>query len=199
MSQARGTGVRLVCDRAGTLGRRHVEAKDWVLPALARTHEMVHRTVEGLTPRQLAYRPGPEANSVAWIVWHLTRGLDRRASSMDGGEQTWIADGWHERFGLPADASDFGIGHTSEQVDAVRPGDGALLAGYYDAVYERMGRFVEGVQGEDLARPVATPAAPNAETPLGQELVNAIVGNLMHAAQAAYVRGLIEQRRWWHR
>ena len=41
--------------------------------AFGRVREAVHRAVEGLTPEQLAYRIDAEANSIAWLVWHLTR------------------------------------------------------------------------------------------------------------------------------
>ena len=41
--------------------------------AFGRVREVVHEAVEGLTPGQLALRPESEANSIAWLIWHLTR------------------------------------------------------------------------------------------------------------------------------
>jgi hypothetical protein len=41
--------------------------------AFGRIHHTVHEAVDGLTPGQLAFRPDNGANSIAWLVWHLTR------------------------------------------------------------------------------------------------------------------------------
>jgi Protein of unknown function (DUF664) len=44
-----------------------------LVDAVGRIRGAVHRAVDGLTPEQLAFRLDPEANSIAWLVWHLTR------------------------------------------------------------------------------------------------------------------------------
>ena len=41
--------------------------------AFGRVHRIVHRVVEGLTPDDLSFRIDGETNSIAWLVWHLTR------------------------------------------------------------------------------------------------------------------------------
>jgi hypothetical protein len=41
--------------------------------AFGRIQETVHDAVRGLTPEQLAFRIDSDANSIAWLVWHLTR------------------------------------------------------------------------------------------------------------------------------
>ena len=53
---------------------------------LERVHDFMALAFADLTPEQLWYRPAVEANSIAWVGWHLTRGLDRRVSDMDRGE-----------------------------------------------------------------------------------------------------------------
>jgi DinB family protein len=44
-----------------------------LVDAFGRIREVVHRVVDRLTPEQLAFRVDTEANSIAWLVWHLTR------------------------------------------------------------------------------------------------------------------------------
>ena len=44
-----------------------------LVDAFGRIREVVHRVIDGLSPEQLAFRVDPEANSIAWLVWHLTR------------------------------------------------------------------------------------------------------------------------------
>ena len=41
--------------------------------ALDRVHEQVPGIVEGLDEDALAWRPDPGANSIAWLLWHVTR------------------------------------------------------------------------------------------------------------------------------
>ena len=56
------------------------------------------QTVEGLTPAELLWQPGPESNHILWTVWHMARVSDRWANStVLGGDELWEADGWAER------------------------------------------------------------------------------------------------------
>ena len=76
--------------------------------------------VDGLGEDQLTWRPGPDANPIAWLVWHLTRVQDDHVAEVAGLEQVWTAQGFHDRFALPLEPGDTGFGHTSEQVAQVR-------------------------------------------------------------------------------
>ncbi len=149
---------------------------------------MVHRVVDGLTPEQLAFRLDAEANSIAWLVWHLTRIQDDHLADAAGTEQAWTSQGWVERFGLPFDAAATGYGHRPDEVAAVRvPVD--LLTGYHDAVYEQTIEYVRGLTDSDLGRIVDTAWDP--PVTLGVRLVSVIADDLQHAGQAAFVRGLV--------
>ena len=81
-----------------------------------RVREATHGAVEGLTAEELTYRSSPDANSIAWLVWHLTRIQDDHVADVAGVEQAWTADGWMARFGLPFAASATGYGHSSTEV-----------------------------------------------------------------------------------
>ena len=71
-----------------------------LVDTFSRIREVVHRVVDGLTPEQLAFRVNPEANSIAWLVWHLTRIQDDHLADAAGADQVWTSQGWVERFGL---------------------------------------------------------------------------------------------------
>lgn len=45
---------------------------DVLLDAYTRIHELVHRSVEGLDPGGLAFRPDADANSIAWLIWQAS-------------------------------------------------------------------------------------------------------------------------------
>ena len=56
---------------------------------------------DGLTDDIATYRPDPEANSIAWLLWHLGRGQDHQVAELAQVEQVWPQ--WRQRFGLPFD------------------------------------------------------------------------------------------------
>jgi Protein of unknown function (DUF664) len=160
--------------------------------ALGRIREVVHRVVEGLTAEQLSFRVDPGANSIAWLVWHLTRIQDDHVADVAGAEQVWTSQGWVERFGLPFDPRDTGYGHRAAEVAAVRVESGELLVGYYDAVHQQTIRYVEQLTDADLARVVDRSWDP--PVTLGVRLVSVLADNLQHAGQAAFVRGILQRR-----
>lgn len=156
--------------------------------AFDRIELVVTRALSGLSDEQLAARVGPAANSVAWLVWHLTRIQDDHVAGVAGTEQAWTAGGWYDRFGLPFDPADHGYGHTSEQVAAVRV-SGELLAGYHTAVHADTDAYVRTLVDADLDRVVDTSWDPPVTA--GVRLVSVVSDSLQHAGQAAYVKGLL--------
>jgi hypothetical protein len=125
---------------------------DLLVDALGRIRSVVHHAIDGLTPDQLAFRIHGEANSIAWLVWHLTRIQDDHIAAAAQVGQVWTSRGWAERFRLPFDPGATGYGHRSADVAAVRVKSGELLTGYYDAVHEQTVRFVQRLGDDDLAR-----------------------------------------------
>ena len=162
---------------------------DLLADGFSRVHGVVHEVVDGLSADQLAYRPQPTANSIGWLIWHLTRVQDDHVSDVAGTEQAWLADGWADRFGLPFDDGATGWSHAAEEVGAFRVADGGLLTGYHDAVYARTLGFVGTLTERDLDRIVDTRWDP--PVTLGVRLVSVIDDDAQHAGQAAYLRGLI--------
>ncbi|MHB1497567.1 MAG: mycothiol transferase [Acidimicrobiales bacterium] len=164
-----------------------------LVDAFGRVRDAVHAAIDGLSSDELAQRLDWDANSIAWLVWHLSRVQDDHVSEVAGVDQIWTSRGWAERFALPLAPSDTGYGHTSEQVALVRVGDPALLAGYYDAVHDETARYVVGLADADLDRVVDRRWDP--PVTLGVRLVSVIADDLQHAGQAAIVRGVLLRRR----
>jgi hypothetical protein len=164
---------------------------DLLADAFGRIRGVVRQAVTGLTPDQLAHRIHGEANSVAWLVWHLTRVQDEHVADVTGTEQVWTAAGWDRRFGLPLPSSATGYGHTSAEVDAVRVDEPRLLVEYHDAVHDRTVAYVAGLVDRDFDRVVDEAWDP--PVTLGVRLVSVISDDLQHAGQAALVRGIVER------
>jgi hypothetical protein len=164
-----------------------------LVDAFGRIRGVVHSAVDGLSPDELAFRVADEANTVAWLVWHLTRIQDDHLAHVAGTEQVWTADGWVKRFDLPFDAAATGYGHSAADVAAVGASTGDLLTGYYDAVHDRTIEYVERLTDSDLTRIVDerwTPAVT-----LGVRLVSVVSDDLQHAGQASFVAGIVKRRR----
>ncbi len=156
--------------------------------AFGRVRDVVHDAVDGLTTDQLGRRLDAEANSIAWLVWHLTRVQDDHVAGITGAEQLWTAQDWVQRFALPFDVADTGYGHGSDEVAAVAA-DAVTLCGYHDAVYDSTVRFVSGLTDADLDRIVDEGWDP--PVTMGVRLVSVLNDDTQHAGQAAFARGIV--------
>ena len=160
--------------------------------AFGRIREIVHSAVEGASIELLTFQPDPQANSVAWLVWHLTRVQDDHVADLAGGEQLWDADGWVDRFHLPFDPGETGYGQNAADAAAVRA-DAGLLGDYYDAVHARTSDYLRTLTEGEFARVVDASWDP--PVTLAVRLVSVLSDDLLHAGQASYVRGLAERAR----
>jgi hypothetical protein len=156
--------------------------------AFGRIVDGAREVVDGLDEDQLAHRPGPDANPIGWLVWHLARVQDDHVAEVAGLDQVWTREGFEAEAGLPFEPGDIGYGHTSEQVARVRLG-ADFLAAYVAAVHEQTLGFLTGVTPEALDRVVDERWDP--PVTLGVRLVSVVNDDAQHLGQAAYVRGLL--------
>jgi uncharacterized damage-inducible protein DinB len=172
-----------------------VDCKDLVIDGLARVGQSLQIALEGLSAEQLAFKPAEHANSIGWLAWHLARVEDDHVSELAGRGQAWIEDGWHGRFGRPADAADTGFGHTPAQVAAFKPDSAQLLLDYYAAVYARSLDYIQKLSCQDMDRVIDT--SWNPPVTAGVRLMSVVDDCTQHVGQIAYARGLIENRKWY--
>jgi uncharacterized damage-inducible protein DinB len=164
---------------------------DVLLDGLGRIRETVHATVQGLPAERLNERLTGGANSIAWLIWHLTRVQDDHVSEVAERAQVWTSGGWSDRFGLDLDPASTGYGHTEAEAAAVRVRSPDQLLGYYDAVHQQTLEFLSRVTDADLDRIVDRNWDP--PVTLGGRLVSVIDDDAQHVGQAAFVRGLLDQ------
>jgi DinB superfamily len=150
---------------------------------------LVLEAVEGLDPGQLTWRPGPDANSIGWLAWHIGRVQDAQISAITGEAQMWVGGTWARQMGLDPDPRDVGYGHTSVQVASVKPESPGVLVEYLDAVQSATVAFLGTLAAEELDRIVDRRRDP--PVTLGVRLVSIADDCLQHVGQAAYVRGLL--------
>ncbi|WP_299955370.1 mycothiol transferase [uncultured Modestobacter sp.] len=169
-----------------------MDATDLLLTAFDNVEEAVRGALDGIDPELLTARVDPEANTIAWLVWHLTRVQDDHVSEVAGVEQAYTANGWADRFALPFDAGAIGYGFSSEDVARTHITDPQLLVDHHADVHARTAEFVRGLSPADLDRVVDERWDP--PVTLGVRLVSVITDDLQHAGQAALLRGSLERR-----
>ena len=156
-----------------------------------RVRDEVARAVDGLSSEQLAFRVARDANSIGWLVWHLTRVQDDHVAAAFGRRQVWLEGDWQARFGLPFAAADIGYGQTTEQVGAAVGLHAGELVGYHHDVHHRTSEALATLDDDDLERIVDPSFRP--PVTLAVRLVSVLSDDLQHVGQAAFVRGLLDR------
>lgn len=156
--------------------------------AYGQIRDLGHRAVDGLTPEQLNDRIASNANTISWLIWHLTRVQDDHVADVAGTQQVWTSAGWADRFALPLPVDATGYGHSVAEVGKVQVDDGELLTGYLDAVTAATLRYLGSLTDPDLDRIVDESWDPPVS--LGVRLLSVVGDDLQHVGQAAFASGL---------
>ena len=149
--------------------------------------------VAGLEPEELLWRPDPDANSIAWLVWHLARVQDDHMAGIGEVPQVWTSQGWEQRFALPYETSDIGWQQTSEQVAEFDVADPELLVGYQSAAQDMTLQVLGNLDAAGYARIVDRRWDPPVTAAV--RVVSVINDITQHLGQAGYLRGLVLRRR----
>ena len=169
-----------------------MNAIDILLDGFDRVRQNVHEAVEGLEPAELDVRLDAEANSVAWLIWHLTRVQDDHVAEVAGRDQVWTGAGWHERFGLAIKPGRIGYGDSPADVAEISGRTADQLLGYYDAVHAVTLDYLRTLSEADLDRVVDERWDP--PVTLGVRLISVLDDDIQHSGQANFVRGVVERR-----
>jgi hypothetical protein len=168
-----------------------VQTLDLVRDSLSRVHALIPAVLDGLTGEDLLWRPDSEANSIGWLVWHLTRVEDDHMAALGHIEQAWAADGWYQRFGLPYVKTAHGFRMTPTEVGMFNTRDTRLLNGYAAAVWLQTQAILDSLTEDDVEVVIDPRYTP--PVTVGVRLVSVLVETSQHIGQAGYVRGLRER------
>ena len=158
-----------------------------LIEEFSRIQGTVRKTLKGASVATLTFRADADANTIAWLTWHLSRVQDDHLADLAGTAQVYTGQGWAERFDFPFGPTATGYGHTSADVAAVRA-DADLLGGYYDAVHTATVAYLGTLVETDLERVIDESWTP--AVTVGVRLASVLSDDLQHAGQAAFVRGL---------
>jgi len=159
--------------------------------AFERIRSGARSAVDGLSLDEIAKRPDDEANTIAWLVWHLARVQDHHVSDLAGRPQAWATGGWSDRFGTDPDPENTGFGHGPEDVAGIKPESIESLLAYQAAAHDLTLEYVVTIDEAELDRIVDRRWDPPVTA--GVRLVSVINDAMQHVGQANYLKGLIER------
>ncbi|MBI2329058.1 MAG: DinB family protein [Chloroflexi bacterium] len=162
-----------------------MEAKELILRSLEQSQGYVTRALEGLTQEEAAWRPTAECNSIAFILWHMTRVEDSFVNRVvQHGKELYETEGWPKKLGTPLKASQYSV----EELQTWETPKLEYLRNYAKTVREKTVAFIQSATPEKLSEEVVRPNRPT----------DSVVGTLgristeiaLHAGQIAYLRGV---------
>ena len=168
-----------------------IDLNRFIVDRLDAAYRWIENLSEGITDEQFYYQPTADSNSIAWLVWHLSRWRDRISASVTGETEVWISDGWAQRFGMSEDRT--GLGDTTEQVAAFRvPRDQVL--GYAEAAHRAIVERVRNLTPEQFDQQAEY--TPGNLRPTWQVLAGVIGDSTEHVGQINYLRGMTAGLGW---
>ena len=175
-----------------------MEAKELILKSLGESQGFLTRALDGLTQEEIAWTPGAECNSIAFLVWHLGRAEDIWINRViQRKEEAYDAEGWQQKLATPAKES--GYKYTLEQLRAWPVPKLELLWGYANSVREKTLAFLQSVSPEKLSEVIVHGDSSHTA---GAILAHLITEIALHVGQIDYLRGVIrgmdrpDQRYW---
>lgn len=164
-----------------------------LLDGFQRIEDGVEAVVDGLSVEDLRWRPGPAANPVGWLLWHLSRQQDAQLAAIAGEEEVWSAGGWQERFGLPYGPGATGYGQDAEEVGRFTVADPALLGGYAAAVHDLTRRLLDQLSVDDYGRVVDEHWDP--PVTVAVRVYSVLEDAAKHLGQAEQLTGMLRRGR----
>ena len=168
------------------------------LSALERNWNMVRTAVSDVDEATMAIRPNADSNSMSWLVWHMSRVTDRFIHMRLKGEpQLWSKETWYEKFAMPEDADDMGMGWSNERAATWQSPSKDILMDYFEISNAAAAAYIGSLSDADLAREIRW-NAPTATMVVDDALGILVWDNIVHGGQVAYLRGY-HQGMGWHR
>ena len=179
-----------------------MEMNELIQNGLENSKSVIDRTLDGLTPAELKWRPRPDANSIGLILFHCIRSEDRLIHILQGKPQLWESEKLYQKFNKTIE--DGGAHYTAEQVAAFVVPDVKDLLAYSEMVRKNTLEYLKGLKPKDFDKKVNLPPPPTpivipAGRPIPMRPFNPIVGSMLvhevtelagHAGEISYIRGL---------
>jgi uncharacterized damage-inducible protein DinB len=163
-----------------------MQLSEAMVKSLGQSQGYLGRALNGLTQEEAAWSPAPESNSIAFILWHMTRVEDFFINRVIQRQvELYEAEGWREKLGTPA--KDTGFEYTLEQLQAWPVPKLEVLRGYADSVRKSTLALLNSIALERLSELARREPSPES---IGDILCRNTTQIAMHTGQIAYLRGI---------
>ncbi|MDA1189482.1 MAG: DinB family protein [Chloroflexi bacterium] len=173
-----------------------MDIREYTVATMERVRAKTLELADGLSDEQLAWRAGPEANTIGFMLFHSFRAEDRYAHHwLTKQGEFWFSQGWAERYPLPVKPDEIdarvhtGNSWTSEQVGVFKAPPLAELLEYGASMHRSALVIVRKV---DLARLGERPNPKLPEMTLLNYLQNCFLHEHEHQAHIDFVLGLMK-------
>ncbi len=159
-----------------------------------RAYAALKSEIDGLTPEQLVWRPGPTANSVAFLAWHTPRTGDVFFSQrLLHQPEIWFREDWTKRVAVDAAGKGLrglgmGTGFSDEQAGEMPAVPAAEYLAYIDAVAAAVDGYFATLAPDALEQTVHAEGWPDAK--LTAVLFQALNHTHFHRGEIGYIKGL---------
>lgn len=161
-----------------------MDAKELLLRSLEESNGYLTRALNGLTQEEATWSPSPECNSIAFILWHMTRVEDFFVNRVIRREkELYETKKWQEKLGTPVKA----YGYTVEELRAWPAPKLEILREYANSVRESTLAFLNSISPERLSEVPRPDRSPDS---IGVTLGHVTTEIALHVGQIAYLRGV---------
>ena len=161
-----------------------MDAKELLLRSLEESHGYLTKALNGLTQGEATWSPSPECNSIAFILWHMTRVEDFFVNRVIQREkELYEAQKWQEKLGTPTKAYQY----TVEELQAWPAPKLEILREYANSVRENTLAFLNSIPPERLSEVPRPDRSPDS---IGVTLEHLMTEIALHVGQIAYLRGV---------
>lgn len=163
-----------------------MELKQYIKDSLERNRARTLDIIKDLKPDEIIWQPGPQANHIAFLLWHMARSEDGLFNRwIMGREQVWVQNGWDKKFRLGPE--DSGGGWTPQQVADFRPMSLDQIVSY---MAEVRASLMEGLDKLDMDRLEERPRPDRPDWTIATMLQLLAVHEAHHQGAIEYLKGL---------
>jgi len=165
-----------------------MKVTDLIAKALEESSGHVSRATKDLTRDELAWRPRPHSNCIAFIMWHVARGEDLWINRiLLGGKELYESDGWYKKF--KTQPQDSGFGYDVAKLDDWPVPSLSLLKEYAAAVRARTLDYLQTLNAAALDKPRDFGFMKGTTGWALSHVVNELAE---HGGQIGYIRGIMK-------
>lgn len=161
-----------------------MDVKEYMKMEIEGLDRQFSRVLDGLTQKEIEWRPASGCNSIGLILFHIYRAEDS-FMHMDKTPTLWETGKWYEKLGL--DKEEGGAHYTVEQVNAFPVPKLSKIQTYGAAVRRQTLAAVKKIKAAELDKMIKMPWA---EMPAAA-IWSMITGHAtQHLGEMSYIRGI---------